>query len=255
MEPWKIGVIAALVLGLGGYGLLSQSQENAAPLPTAGQSQTAPEDNKAAHFIGQTLGDQIPAWKQQVGPWQNTKAPVAVGTLKGKPALVEFFRINCSHCQDAAPLMEALYKRYQPRGLKMAAIQSPGNFKDPENEETKWSNVQGWAKQRNLTYPIGFDKNSQYFQGTLKGNYYPTTMITDANGKVVYAQTGHDDKKAIRLALELEKQFPGQGDFAARGRDLAKFLAPFLGITGNQALIKALSDDLTQRLEGKVKEE
>ena len=254
MESWKIGVIAALILGLGGYGLLQQKQADAPPLPAPGQT-TAKPVNYAARFIGQPLGGpQIPAWQKQVGPWQNTKAPVALNSLKGKPALVEFFRIECSHCQDAAPLLEALYRRYQPRGLQMAAIQSPADRKPQSSSpETKWPQVQGWAKQRGLTYPIGFDARSQYFQGTLKGEYYPTTMITDANGKVVYAQTGHDDKKAVKLAIELEKQFPGQGDYAARGRDLAKFLAPLLGITGPN-MIKALGDDLEQRLQGKVEE-
>ncbi len=254
METWKIGVILALVLGLGGYGLLQQKQENAPPLPVTGQTAT-PVTNAVSHLVGQSIGGpKIPAWQTQISPWANTKTPVTVASLKGKPALVEFFRINCSHCQQAAPFLEALYKRYQPRGLQMAAIQSPGNYKDATNDETKWPKVQGWAKARALTYPIGFDAGSKYFQGTLKGDTYPTMMVTDANGKVVYAETGHDDKKAVDLAIELEKQFPGTGDFAARGRDLARFLAPFVGGgISDPALLKAFSDDLAQRLEGKVK--
>lgn len=260
MEPWKIGVILALVVGLGGYGLLQQKQDTAEPLPVVSAGQTpapAAEDNKAARFIGQTLGNSdIPSWKGRVGPWQNTKAPIKVADLKGKPALVEFFRINCSHCQEAAPFLEALYRRYQPRGLKMAAIQSPADRKGTSgSEETNWTTVQGWIKERGLTYPIGFDKNSEYFQGTIEGTYYPTTMVTDANGKVVYAQTGHDDAKAIKLAVELEKQFPGPGTAAERGQELAKFVAPFLSAPLNPKLLQALSDDLAQRLEGKVAEE
>lgn len=258
MEPWKIGVIAALVIGLGGYGLLQQKQAATPPLPPANStmgnvSTPTKDDNKAAVFIGQSLGGEIPNWKN-ITPWTNTKTPLTPATLKGKPALVEFFRVNCSHCQDAAPFLEQLYKRYQPRGLQMVAIQSPGDFKDPENPETQWPVVQDFIKSKGLTYPVGFDKDSQYFQKTLKGTFYPTTMIADPTGEVVYAQTGHDEKKAIRLAVELEKLLPGKGDFAARGKELANFLKPFLPGLSNPAMLDALGKDLADRLSGKVAE-
>ena len=264
MEKWKIAVIGVLLLGLVGYGVSQQKASEApavavddAPQPGAtlmpGETPVA-SANKAQVFIGQQLGgDKIPVWTK-VGPWENAKQPVTLDALKGKPALIEFFRINCSHCQEAAPYLEALYKRYQPRGLKMAAIQSPGDYKDATNDETQWPKVQAFVKAGGLTYPIGMDKDSDYFQKTLKGDYYPTTMIADPSGKVVYAQTGHDAQKAITLAVELEKQLPGKGTPKQRAADLAKFLQPF--VFGSQsvdpALLKSLTDDLEQRLMGKV---
>ncbi len=268
MEKWKIGVIAVLLLGLVGYGISQQKSgtpqdatveamlaSNAAmPGVAAPGATAAPTENKAAAFIGQELGgDKIPVWTK-VGPWENAKKPVSLDSLKGQPALVEFFRINCSHCQDAAPFLEALYKRYQPRGLKMAAVQSPGDYKDATNEETQWPKVQDFVKAGGLTYPVGMDKDSQYFQQTLDGTYYPTTMITDKTGKVVYAQTGHDTEKSIKLAVELEKQLPGKGTPKERAADLAKFLRPFIFGNGkvDDTLYKSLADDLEQRLMGKV---
>ena len=259
MEKWKLGVIAVLLLGLVGYGISQQksgASEDASIVGTPGVpgATAAPEENKASDFIGQQLGGKkIPEWTK-VGPWQNTKQPIALGSLQGKPALVEFFRIKCSHCQEAAPFMEALYKRYQPRGLKMVAIQSPGDYKDVLNEETQWPSVQAFVKAGGLTYPVGMDKDSQYFQKTLKGTFYPTTMIADAAGKVVHAQTGHDTQKAITLAVELEKLLPGQGTPKQRAADLAKFLKPFIFGNGkpDPALYQGLTDDLEQRLKGKV---
>lgn len=259
MEKWKIGVIAVLLLGLVGYGV---SQQNAgAPADVAASNALtapgetpAPGANKAGVFIGQQLGgDKIPVWTK-MGPWENAKQPVTLESLKGKPVLLEFFRINCSHCQETAPFLEALYKRYQPRGLKMAAIQSPGDYKDATNDETQWPKVQAFVKAGGLTYPVGMDKDSDYFQKTLKGDYYPTTMIADSSGKVVYAQTGHDTEKSIKLAVELEKQLPGKGTPKERAADLAKFLRPFVFGNGkvDDALLKSLTDDLEQRLMGKV---
>ncbi len=263
MEKWKIGVIGLLLLGLVGYGISSQSQ-SADPVADAVADVTADtavktgqpdvKENKAAVFLGQSLGSgDLPEWSK-VGPWENTQQAVTVESLKGGPALVEFFRINCSHCQEAAPFLESLYQRYQPRGLKMAAVQSPGNYKDTTNEETMWPRVQSWVKAAGVTYPVAMDKDSDYFQGTIDGNYYPTTLITDANGKVVYSQTGHDLGKSIALAVELEKQFPGAGTPKERAQNLAEFLKPTVFGTNevDTNLYKSLTDDLEQRLMGKV---
>ena len=259
MEKWKLGVIAILVLGLVGYGISQQQSDNPKDAIVAGTpgvpgATAAPAVNKAAEFIGQKLGGKkIPAWTK-VGPWENAKTPITLNSTKGKPVLIEFFRINCSHCQEAAPFLEALYKRYQPRGLKMMAIQSPGDYKDALNEETQWPKVQAFVKAAGLTYPVGMDKDSQYFQQTLEGTNYPTTMLADAAGKVVHAQTGHDTQKAITLAVELEKQLPGKGTPKQRAANLAKFLQPFLFGNGkpDPALLQSLTDDLEQRLKGKV---
>ena len=165
-------------MGLVGYGISSQSQSADpvgdaianvvadAPIQTG---QPDARDNKAAKFIGQALGSgALPEWPK-IGPWENTKQAVTVESLKKGPALVEFFRINCNHCQEAAPFLEALYQRYQPRGLKMAAVQSPGLYKDKTNEETMWPRVQSWIQAARITYPVAMDKDSDYFQGTIKG--------------------------------------------------------------------------------------
>ena len=264
MEKWKIGVIAVLLLGLVGYGVSQQKSndastdnsliDNVVGADATVESGQPNSENKAASFIGQEWGSaSLPAWSQ-LGPWENTQQPTTVASLKGQPSLVEFFRIKCSHCQDAAPFMEALYKRYQPRGLKMVAVQTPGDYKDKTNAETMWPSVQAWIKAAKLTYPIAMDKDSQYFQQTIKGTYYPTTIIADANGKIVHAQTGHDIQKTITLAVEIEKLFPGAGTPKERAADLAKFLRPFVfgSGTSDAAMEKALADDLEQRLTGKV---
>ena len=262
MEKWKLGVIGLLLLGLVGYGVSQQQKpsENAATPgvaasnATGNTAQNAPEENKAAGFIGQNLGgDKLPAWSN-LGPWQNTKTAISIGSLKGKPALVEFFRINCSHCQEAAPFMEMLYQRYQPRGLKMVAVQTPGNYKDPTNEETQWPKVQDWVKAAGITYPVAMDKNSAYFQGVIKGTFYPTVLVANANGKVVSAHTGHDTEKAIALAVELEKLLPGAGTTRQRAQDLAKFLRPIMygNAPVSAEINKAFVDDLEQRLKGTV---
>lgn len=249
MEKWKIGVIAALLLSLIGFGVYKQDEETSAatakPTP-AGTPTPLPYEGKT-----------LPAWK--FSQWDNGKG-VSLESLKGSPALVEIFRTGCSHCQAAAPMMVDISKRYGARGLKVVGIQSPGAFKEAGNPENDWKAVQTWLSERNVKYPVAFDQGSKYFQGTLKDTFwggdgskllYPTLLFLDSSGRVVWAQTGHDTAKAVELAVELENQLPGQGSKEDRAKGLVKWLQSFdefFDQLTDPTVAKALADDIATRL-------
>ncbi len=252
MEKWKIAVIALLSLSLLGFGIM---QQNADKARVNGPSPTPSGPSPASVYLGKTL----PAWNFET--W-NTK-PVPLASLEGKPAFIEIFRTGCSHCNDAAPFLAALHERYGPRGLKTVAIQSPGDFRDMENPETKWSDVKSWLGQKKIEYPVAFDEGSKYFQGTvkkqvLKGDssklLYPTMILTDKTGKIDFAQTGFDITKAIALAVEMEKRFPTSSDIAKNAESLLQWLKihpPTPDFTLDSGMEKSFQDDLAQRLQGK----
>ncbi len=243
MEKWKIATIAALLFALFGFGILQSGGTNPSPTPPPAPSP----------YLGKTL----PAWNFKT--WNGK--PVSQPELRGKPAFIEIFRIECPHCQDAAPFLVALHARYAPRGLKVVSIQSPGDFKNAENPENSWPTVQTWLKERKIDYPVAFDAGSKYFQGTVKKQVlggkndnllYPTMIFTDKAGKIDFSQTGYDITKALTLAIEMEKRFPTSPDTEKSADDLANWLSknlPELGITGDMK--KALRDDIAQRLKGK----
>ncbi len=246
MEKWKIATIAVLLLGLLGFGIAQQKADQNPPVPNPAPSGTP----LPSPYLGKTL----PPWSFKT--W-NSK-PVPLASLQGKPAFIEIFRIGCSHCQDAAPFMVAIQKRYAPRGLKIVSIQSPGDLSGAPNPENEWPAVLAWLKEKNINYPVAFDENSKYFQGTVKKQLlgddpekllYPTMILTDKTGKVDFAQTGHDLSKAIALAVELEKRFPTSQSIAENAADLVKWLnanLPELKING--PLSKAFADDIAERL-------
>lgn len=159
--------------------------------------------------------------------WINSAKEIKVEDLRGTTSMVEIFRINCGHCQEVAPLLQGLYQRYNARGLKIVALQSPGLINDSSNSENDLAAVKTWVKERNLTYPIGQDTGSAYFQKKLKGTLYPTTMLLDKDGKVIFHQTGHDAAKGLRLAATLEKKFPGSGTPEANAKALAAWLRKY----------------------------
>lgn len=238
MEPWKLAVIAALVVGTVGFGIVSNGG-NANPLlptPTPAPAPPLGPPSIFKKYMGTTL-PTYPGIKQ----WANTPGPVNIASLKGKPVLLEVFRIECSHCQEAAPFLVALHKRYAPRGVAFVGVQSPGDLTDPGNPENNWANVQSWIKSQGYTWPVGFDANSAWFQGKFgKGVSYPSLFLLDKNGNTVFIQSGHDSNKALQLAAELEHIAPTQGNTTAQAKSLAQFLAPGDAV--------AVSKDLATRL-------
>ena len=245
MEKWKIGAILALFAMLGGVGLLQQKREDTPPTPTPVGAVPTP----AASFKGRTISADLPDWK--ITQWVNTPRPLAMSSLRGKVALVEAFRIDCNHCAEAAPFLQALHKRYQPRGLTLVAIQAPVG--DSTNPGQNWQTVQSWIKERGLTYPIGFD-NSRWFLDELKGQSYPTTLVFNKSGEVVHSHTGfatdtpQNVMKIVDSVVELEKLLPGKGTVAQRAQELAKWMAPLVGIPTDANTQKAFAADLEKRL-------
>ncbi len=242
MEPWKLAIIGVLGAGMLGYGMYANStpKVNLAP-PMPG----------AAPVPVQYVGKALPAWPS-VTQWMNTSAPPSLNGLKGKTVLLEVFRTECSHCQAAAPFLAKLYPRYAPRGIEFVGIQSPSKSPEPDNPEEDWTKVQAWAKAKGYTWPVGFDDKSQWFQGKFgQGVSYPSLFLLGPDGKVGFFQSGHTPEKALDLAVELEKVAPGQGDNAARARDLTRFLASDLGVQSDQKAQQSLAADIQTRLSAK----
>lgn len=197
MEKWKVGVILALFASVLGYGSWQAREESAqslnAPLMTL---ETAPAYQK---FEGKPL----PAWNIPATYWTNGKA-VSPAELKGHVALVEIFRINCSHCQATAPHMQRLHETYGPKGLKIVALQAPGT----SPLESDWKVVQDTVGPNHwgLTYPIAFDAKSAYFKGKIGGHKYPTIFLLDKEGRVLLGLDGYNDKIGAALEDRIQKE-------------------------------------------------
>lgn len=199
MDKWKVVVILALIFGLGGYGWYSSNAGSAGPnpQPTPPTGPTPAPTPDPASMVGKPLI----AWDMPATLWVNTPKPVNIADLKGSVALIEFFRIGCSHCQEAAPFMEEVYKKYGARGMKMVAIQSPSKGDPAEND---WNAVKGKVKEWGLTYPVTFDEGGSLFQGKYKLHTFPTMIVVDKAGVVRYFKSGHTPESAKALTDYLD---------------------------------------------------
>jgi thiol-disulfide isomerase/thioredoxin len=194
MEKWKVVVIILLIGMLGGYGFYQQTGGGQGGLDSSGKP--ASSANPQPSFVGKPM----PAWNIPAKYWMNSAKPLSPADLKGSVTLLEFFRIDCPHCQEAAPIMEQIYAKYKPRGMKMLAIQAPGS--DPK--ESDWVQVQAAIKSWGLEYPVAFDEKSKIYKGAFKGKSYPTVYLIDKQGIIRYQHSGHTDQKIQDLLSALD---------------------------------------------------
>src|SRR5881275_666359 len=59
-----------------------------------------------------------------ISKWFNTE-PLAIGDLRGKVVLVDFWTYGCYNCVNTLPYVTKLYETYKDKGLVVVGIHTP----------------------------------------------------------------------------------------------------------------------------------
>lgn len=123
--------------------------------------------------------------------------PVALGALRGKVLLVDFWASWCAPCRRSFPWMGEMQKKYGPQGFTIVAV----------NVDKKREDAAKFLALTPAAFTVVYDP-----VGTVPTAYdvkgMPTSYLVDRSGKVVFVEAGfRDDMKAgaearIKAALE-----------------------------------------------------
>ena len=108
---------------------------------------------------------------------------VSFDDLRGKVVLVTFFFTTCTYCNQEMPHLEALYQRFKGSGLEIVAVNGTGETKDT---------IKQWASGHGLTFPVALNKTTTDMVRMFNVTAYPTNVIFNREGQVVYKKEGLD---------------------------------------------------------------
>jgi thiol-disulfide isomerase/thioredoxin len=114
---------------------------------------------------------------------------VSLDTLRGSPVVLNFFASTCAPCITEMPALEEVHAQFGDRveflGLAV--------FDRPEA-------AQRLVEQTGVTYPTAQDKDGSAIEA-MGGTMLPTTVLLDADGKIVRTHTGEISADELRDLL------------------------------------------------------
>ena len=126
--------------------------------------------------------------------------------LESGPVLLDFWATWCKPCVKAMPKLQEVYETYKDRGLTVVGVNEDG----PRGQ----SKVKPFLRARKITFPIVLDLDSGVAK-RLGATSYPTTLLLDTDGTVVFRQAGfikgqeHDLIEAIEALLPSDSEGSG----------------------------------------------
>jgi cytochrome c biogenesis protein CcmG, thiol:disulfide interchange protein DsbE len=121
---------------------------------------------------------------------RDTSGTLALSSLKGKPVYLNFFASWCAPCNEEAPSVVALAKKYKAKGLVVLGV-------DEQEDATK---AKGFAEKYNAPYPVVID------DGPMGKNYgaiaLPVHVFIDKNGKISTYRLGEMSPSEIEDAIK-----------------------------------------------------
>jgi len=138
----------------------SKPGDSAGPEPLNEESPTAPVE-------GTQAGNLAPDFQLQNLDGQT----VSLGSLRGKPVLINFWKTTCPSCVSEMPYIQEIYEEWTDKGLVVLAI----------NIGESSSKVEEFMQGYNLSFTVLLDTKQDVDQ-KYNLRYIPATFFIDKDG-------------------------------------------------------------------------
>ncbi|MFM8659422.1 MAG: thioredoxin-like domain-containing protein [Candidatus Nitrosotenuis sp.] len=142
--------------------------------------------------------------------WLNTNSTLSLSKLKGHVVVLDFWTYCCINCMHTLPTLARLEKAYSGKPVVFVGVHSGKFFSE---QETK--NVQSAVLRYEIEHPVVVDRQMQIWQG-FGVQAWPTIIILDPNGNVVYHQSGEGQYEVIADTIDVLLEKYGQKEALAK---------------------------------------
>ena len=162
MNRWTLGIVVAVLLGLGVFFTGCSSTE-----VNRARQQTIANDVK----VGTEVGNTAPDFRLS----KMDGSEISLADLKGRPTVLIFWTAWCPVCKEEAPVFNSLAEKYEPRGVRVLGI----------NIQDSIARTQGGIKDFGIRYTVARDADANMARRyNVKGT--PTIILLDHKGAVQY---------------------------------------------------------------------
>ena len=133
--------------------------------------------------------------------WINSDKPLSLEILKGHVVVLDFWTYCCINCMHTLPVLSQLEKKYAGQPVVFIGVHSAKFF----NEQDK-KNIEQAVMRYEISHPVLVDRQMAVWQ-RYDVTGWPTIVIIDPKGTVVYKQSGEGQKEIIEDTIDtlLEK--------------------------------------------------
>jgi len=129
--------------------------------------------------------------------WINTKESISMEKLRGHIVVVDFWTYCCINCMHTLPILAALEKKYEAKPVVFIGIHSAKFF----NENDK-KNIEQAVMRYEISHPVLVDREMTVWNN-FGVNSWPTIIIIDPKGTIVYKQSGEGQKEIIEDTIDI----------------------------------------------------
>jgi peroxiredoxin len=118
---------------------------------------------------------------------------IRLSELVGRPVVISYWATWCIPCQKELPILEQLFREYQPQGLMVVTVNAI--------EQDTRDEVQAMVGEKSMTLPVLLDQGNQ-FASTYGALFFPTTIFVDASGVIRFIRLGDSSESELRSKVE-----------------------------------------------------
>jgi cytochrome c biogenesis protein CcmG, thiol:disulfide interchange protein DsbE len=135
------------------------------------------------------IGEAAPAFELP-----GNSGSVSLSSLKGKLVYVDFWASWCGPCKQSFPWLNDMQSKYGAKGFQIVGI----------NVDAKTADAKTFLTEVPAKFTVAFDdKGVTPKQFSIKG--MPSSVLIDANGKVLLQHTGFRDADKAQLEQAIQQ--------------------------------------------------